>query len=317
MMKKCVLMAIVVSLLSGCGTISHIKNDCDELAPYGGVAQDFDWLEGPSYNNPIPIPGLGLLYLISIPFILTDIPLSIAADTIILPYSLPKYIVAEVKDWQKRHAEDRKKQAIARMTEEERRQWRREEAAPIIDLLENYLTSDNVKKEAAQKLGEIGCPSALPVLELLLKYDDDSVRRASVHAIGRLRDVDVIPVLIDVLESPSSSSGMCVAALGEIRDIGYHRIIDHPRLIDALVVVVENHPPCRATVAQALGNTKSQEAVPILIDMLQTPGNHHDFTVYALKKLAGKDFRTASEWLAWWKTVAPLYEDVEKESSRT
>jgi uncharacterized protein YceK len=86
-----ILTLILVAFLSGCGTIlSHVEgdnyNDLDhETLPraYSGVVLDYRMFYHPQYSQP---NNMELFFFI-------DLPISLVADTLILPYTGYKQIV--------------------------------------------------------------------------------------------------------------------------------------------------------------------------------------------------------------------------------
>jgi uncharacterized protein YceK len=65
---------LLLPLISGCGTLEMLKENRVDV--YGGVRGDL-WLLG------FPVPALGIA------FFAVDAPLSFAADTVLLPISIP------------------------------------------------------------------------------------------------------------------------------------------------------------------------------------------------------------------------------------
>ena len=82
-MKKIVL--ILSSLfLYGCGTLTTLKDPC----PYIGTRYDYNMVAGNFYD------GVGFKH-ITRPLYFIDWPLSVVADTALLPINIPRYYLSD------------------------------------------------------------------------------------------------------------------------------------------------------------------------------------------------------------------------------
>jgi HEAT repeat protein len=148
---------------------------------------------------------------------------------------------------------------------------------------------------AAEKLGLIGSPTALPALLATIrdvKNEDEDVRGAALRALGRIRDERAIPFLIEALGYPDTwlppRIGEILVSIGEPSIAHLDRELrgnhsEHvrmwaaevlgwlnaaaaaPALIDALSDI---SPEVRAKAAGALGKIKEDRAVYRLLELL-------------------------------------------------
>src|SRR5579884_2387867 len=89
-MASC-LAAVLACALGGCGTIGNLA-DFKSTAPFGGVSRDLQatgWLleEAPEAAKKSAAATAGIA--VATPIVALDLPLSLAADTITLPVTLP------------------------------------------------------------------------------------------------------------------------------------------------------------------------------------------------------------------------------------
>jgi uncharacterized protein YceK len=85
------LAAVLACALGGCGTIGNLA-DFKSTTPFGGVSRDLHatgWLleETPEAVKKSPAETAGIA--VATPIVALDLPLSLAADTITLPVTLP------------------------------------------------------------------------------------------------------------------------------------------------------------------------------------------------------------------------------------
>jgi HEAT repeat protein len=117
---------------------------------------------------------------------------------------------------------------------------------------------------AAEKLGQIGSPTALPTLLSIVrdvKNEDDDVRGAALRALGRIRDARAVPFLIEALGYPDTwlppRIGEILVSIGE------------PAIPELQAELRENHSEhVRMWAAEILGWLQAASAAPALIDAL-------------------------------------------------
>ncbi len=136
-----------------------------------------------------------------------------------------------------------------------------DEAIPeLINALEysNY----NVRRSAADALGEIGSDAAVTALINTLEHSNSDVRRNAADALGKIGSDAAVPALINALEHSNSDVRRNAAdALGKI---GSDAAV--PALINALE---HSNSDVRRNAADALGKIGSDAAVPALINALK------------------------------------------------
>jgi HEAT repeat protein len=131
----------------------------------------------------------------------------------------------------------------------------------------------NLRRAAAESLGAIGDPQAVPPLLLALEDEHWSVRCAAAAALGRIRSAKATPALLTRLtDDDSTVRRAAVAALGEIGD---------PRAAGALTQALQD-PGLQVTGLEALGRmglaalseierffgTSSPEVRRLLVDLV-------------------------------------------------
>lgn len=79
---KVAVLFVIAGIFSGCGTVDEVtRKDIKETRVFGGVRRDWQTLTGPPTH-------LSFLIAWTYPFVAVDIPLSIGADCVVLPYCL-------------------------------------------------------------------------------------------------------------------------------------------------------------------------------------------------------------------------------------
>jgi HEAT repeat protein len=113
------------------------------------------------------------------------------------------------------------------------------------------------REEAAEKLGEIGDPAALPALRAATRDPDDKVREAAAEALGLLADPAAGTDLAALLRDPEKKVRReAVKALGLIGDA--------ERVVDLLPLLGDRSSDIREETAEALGRIGSPLALPAL-----------------------------------------------------
>jgi HEAT repeat protein len=119
-----------------------------------------------------------------------------------------------------------------------------------------------VRRAAAEVLGRIGDPQAVPALLEALKDRDGDVRRAVADALGIIGDTQAIPALLEALKDENWWVRQAAArALGEIGD---------PQAVPALMEALKDRDGdvCRAA-AGALGSIGDPQILPALLNALK------------------------------------------------
>ena len=113
---------------------------------------------------------------------------------------------------------------------------------------------------ALADLGDVVRPSATAALA----DPHPGVREVAALTLGRLGDGRSVEALVSELRSPHGSTGCILEAL---REAG------HPRAVPALAAHVRSSSGARSeTAIEALGETRSTDAVPVLVECLSNPG---------------------------------------------
>jgi HEAT repeat protein len=112
---------------------------------------------------------------------------------------------------------------------------------PLLEVLHD--TDRNLRRAAAEALGEIGDPQAVAALLVALEDEHWSVRCAAAAALGHLRSPKTVPALLAHLDDADATvCRSAIAALGEIADARATA-----RLLDAV-----GDPALQATAVEAL-----------------------------------------------------------------
>ena len=113
--------------------------------------------------------------------------------------------------------------------------------------------SDNVRAAAAEALGAIGDPQAVPALIQALGDSDSAVRRAAAEALGKLGDPQAIPALIQALgDSDRDVRRAAAEALGAIGD---------PQAVPALIQALgDDWDDARRAARQAIRQIQTKQS---------------------------------------------------------
>lgn len=117
-----------------------------------------------------------------------------------------------------------------------------------------------VRSYAADGLGLLGDPRAIPLLGGLLKDTHDDVQLSAASAITNFKDFPAPPELIAALEYSDTVQMHAAKALVLSND---------PKAIDALIAAMPKHP----VAIYALGESHDPRVVPALIAFFQNPAN--------------------------------------------
>jgi len=113
------------------------------------------------------------------------------------------------------------------------------------------------REDAAEKLGELDDPAAVPALRAATRDPEADVREAAAEALGLLADPVAGPDLAALLRDPEKKVRReAVKALGLIGD--------HERVVDLLPMLGDRSSDIREEAAEALGHIGSALALPAL-----------------------------------------------------
>ena len=124
----------------------------------------------------------------------------------------------------------------------------------------SYKKDRYVRQTAANRLGHLGDPAAVPALLEALGDEHSWVRGSAAYALGVLGDPRAVPALVRALRDDLHVSGHAACALGAIGDSAAV-----PALIEALEYAER---PTRKDVVHALGTIGDPDVVPVLVGLL-------------------------------------------------
>lgn len=159
-----------------------------------------------------------------------------------------------------------------------------------------------VRNESQQALIKIGRPSVGPLSTALIKHARPRVRWNAAIVLGNIKDIESVEPLIKALKTDSDGDVRMWSAdaLGNLSEMWSVNALGNavPALIEALkdsdVNVVQK-------AAYALGKMKATEAVPALIETLQTYGKNSnaDLALFMITdERLGDD---TQKWREWWE----------------
>jgi len=153
-----------------------------------------------------------------------------------------------------------------------------------VDELTRQLQSGSSKErhQAAELLGQLGDPKALPALIRALDDNDANVHIAAARAVGKIGDLNAIQNLLDAYERRTVQFAEPIfEAIGEILDRTApdekNRAV-FSRVVDMLIQFVQQDDSFDTIVrakaaAEALGKTRDPKAIPILLERLRKRGS--------------------------------------------
>ena len=133
----------------------------------------------------------------------------------------------------------------------------------LIALLSDVNENVEIRKNAAGSLGKIGSSKALTTLTYLLKENNTPILLAIIDALGKIRDKESVPVLIECLQAknkPDEVQQAIIEVLGDIKD---------PQSLDVIIEFLkDSRKPFRWSAARSLGKIGDSRAVEPLIKLL-------------------------------------------------
>jgi HEAT repeat protein len=130
----------------------------------------------------------------------------------------------------------------------------------LVQTLQNR--DNNVRRIAADTLGQIGAAQAMPGLIQALQDSDRDVRYSAAEALGQIGDMQAVPHLICAMQDEDPDvRGNAAKALGQIGDI---------QVVPGLIMALQDrHDYVRLKVVEALGQIGGVQAVRALLLALQ------------------------------------------------
>lgn len=133
----------------------------------------------------------------------------------------------------------------------------------VVPALQKALEDESLEVviEAAESLGALGVPEAVPVLASLLRHTSEPVRQAAAQALERSADASALDALLDALNDPAASIRFSlIGALGQAAGDG--RSLTPPernRLVERLEALLlrDVDPGVRSRAATVLGQCGS------------------------------------------------------------
>ncbi len=159
-------------------------------------------------------------------------------------------------------------------------------------------SDDNVRRKAAEALGNIGSDKAIESLEIALNDSDDDVRRKAAEALGKIGSEKAIKSLVAVLNEPFVWIWVRRSAVEALGNIGSDQAIESlekalndpdkwirrnavealgnigsDQAIDSLATALDNSDEnTRRKAAEALGNIGSEKAIKSLVKAVNDSG---------------------------------------------
>jgi HEAT repeat protein len=130
-----------------------------------------------------------------------------------------------------------------------------------------------VRNESQQALSKIGSPAVEPLANVLLKHSRPSVRWNAAMVLGNIKDAESVEPLVKALKTDSDDEVRMWSAdaLGKLSEKWSVDALGNA--VQALIEALKDSDPnVRQKASYALGMMKATEAVPALIETLQTYG---------------------------------------------
>ena len=163
-----------------------------------------------------------------------------------------------------------------------------------------------VSNESQQSLVRIGKPAVIPLSDALLNNSRSGVKRSVAVALGEIADVESVDSLITALRTDTDYEvRACSAeALGKMSERWLIDLLGNAvqALIDALRSEDLN---VRQKAAHALGELEAIQAVPALIESLQTYGKESDAGRALYKITSQRLGDDPQKWQEWWDKNKP------------
>ena len=165
----------------------------------------------------------------------------------------------------------------------------KEAQVALLQLLED--NNFYVRRAAINAIGKLGVPDLGKVLLPLLETDDQRIRRTVITSLRRLRTLEAVPRLVEILEeylhSPSPRDlpvvKTLVIALGELQT---------QEVAPVLIRVLRGYVGARSLAAAALGQVGDHRAGPALVESLADPST--SLRLAALKSLGNLGYVEAA-----------------------
>jgi uncharacterized protein (UPF0147 family) len=162
-------------------------------------------------------------------------------------------------------------------------------AEVLLEVLETGATSDE-RRAAAQLLGELQIPQALPLLQNIVEQDSDlPLRRAATAGLRRLQTPETVPVLEALLADPGEDRLIRTSAASGLAQM------DRSQGVAGLMQVFENSSvdgSGRSLAFRALVSLNDERALPFM-RRLVTSTAETSYRVQAMRFLRGQGDRQA------------------------
>lgn len=158
---------------------------------------------------------------------------------------------------------------------------------PFDQAIKNLQSTDPyIRRAAAEQLGSLRNPKAIPYLKTLLKDENVFVRQTAVESLGLLRCVECIDDILDVIrrDKEIQVKQSAVVALGYI-GVSDEKVVT--TLIDALQKEV---PAVKYAICNTFSILRSTLTIPVLTELLLSEDpNLQRSAIYALGRISHPD----------------------------